>query len=55
LPQLYFVSFWIDGPGKLPVLGIVDLQERCSLLRGPRLSGALVNRKSSLDPVGQRR
>ena len=27
LPQFYLVSFWIDDPGKLPVLGIVDLLE----------------------------
>ena len=27
LPQLYLVSFRIDDPGKLPVLGIVDLLE----------------------------
>src|SRR5438105_2474308 len=27
LPKFYFVSFWIDDPGKLPVLGIVDLLE----------------------------
>ena len=25
LPKFYLVSFWIDDPGKLPVLGIVDL------------------------------
>src|SRR3712207_1547826 len=25
LPELYLVSFWIDDPGELPVLGIVDL------------------------------
>src|SRR5438034_5932619 len=27
LPKFYLVSFWIDDPGKLPVLGIVDLLE----------------------------
>src|SRR5436190_17717827 len=27
LPKFYLVSFWIDDPGKLPVLGIVDLVE----------------------------
>src|SRR5205823_5267196 len=27
LPKFYLVSFWIDDPGKLPVLGIVDLFE----------------------------
>ena len=27
LPKLYLVSFWIDDPGKLPVLGIVNLLE----------------------------
>ena len=27
LPKFYFVSFWIDDPGKLSVLGIVDLLE----------------------------
>lgn len=27
LPKFDLVSFWIDDPGKLPVLGIVDLVE----------------------------
>ena len=27
LPKFYLVAFWIDDPGKLPVLGIVDLLE----------------------------
>src|SRR5207245_10636798 len=27
LPKFYLVSFWIDDPAKLPVLGIVDLLE----------------------------
>jgi hypothetical protein len=27
LPEFNLVSLWIDDPGKLPVLGIVDLLE----------------------------
>ena len=27
LPKFYLVAFWIDDPGKLPVLGIVNLLE----------------------------
>lgn len=27
LPKFYLVSFWIDDPAKLSVLGIVDLLE----------------------------
>src|SRR3954462_8220795 len=32
LPEFYLVSFWIDDPGKLPVLGIVDLLENVAAL-----------------------
>ena len=27
LPKFYLVSFWIDDPGELPILGIVDFLE----------------------------
>jgi len=31
LPKFNLVSFWIDNPGKLPILGIVDLLENVAV------------------------